>query len=513
MLKKLLLFTILFFSYNHCYGFGQWFDDSTRNRVSQPVYYRLGNKPAQTHEISVSSKLPGEILDSVNENINTYSKELEELEAYIPHVEQLIENTAKNEGKNADFSNCNGEIKGLKNRKKIVINKISYYENIRTSLTSGFVENQVLKERTEIEAEEKEKNRKARIDGIVQGIKTAINESLKKENLTKTGAFATLTTLGMISSYYGAKLGHKYLESLIGMPTLVRESNILGLKNTLKDFWSHKILGHPELQVKLEEVILNAQLKDLLSEFAIETKKSYLNGLPFRNSLFYGLPGTGKTMFAKRLAMFCDMDYAVLSGADFSQFKDGKAITELHKFFDWADHSKNGLIVFIDEADSFLKNRKNLSNEATNLVNAFLSRTGESSQKIMFVFATNHPEELDSAVLSRIHKKIKFTLPEFKERKQIINLYIKKYIIDDQKEIKRNGKKIINKINMSPEIDNYFISTIAQKMNGLSGRDIEQTISEMQIAAYNRGNGNLTREIVKQVVSRKIEEFNQEKSW
>lgn len=510
MFKKLLLFIVLFFSYNFCFGMGQWWNNTPGSRTSQPIYYSLGDKPGQAREVSVGGKKPGEMLDSINQNIDAYSNELRELEKYIPFVKQLVENKSKSEGiRNADFSNCNGEIKGLEKRLEIVREKINYYQNMRTSATSGFVKNQVLKEKIEIEEAKLNADRKAHAKRYLAGI----NEVLKKDNLTKTGAFVTLTTAGMISSYYTLKLGSSYAEALIGKPSLVRESNRLGFKKNIKDFWLHKILGRPEFPAKIEEVILDPELKNLLGQFAIETKKSYLNGLPFRNSLFYGLPGTGKTMFAKRLAMFCGMDYAILSGADFSQFRNGKAITELHKFFDWADKSKNGLIVFIDEADSFLRNRKNLDNEATNLVNAFLSRTGESSKKIMFVFATNHPEELDSAVLSRIHKKIKFTLPGLEERKQIINLYMRKYIIDDERVIKQNGKMIVNKINISSEIDNNFITTIAQKTNGLSGRDIEQVVSEMQIAAYNKGNGNLTKEIVNQVVTNKINEFNQEKSW
>lgn len=506
MLKKLLLFIVFSFSFNYCHSVGQWLNDLSGPNSSHNGKYRLINKPLQAHEISVSGKNLGNILDSIDKNIDVFGTELTELEKYLASARQEIENKS---GRNTDFSGCNGELRGLKKRLDIVKEKISYYENLRTSSTSGFVENQALKERIEIEREKLKEENKARTKRTL----AAINEVFRKENLTKTGTFAVLTTAGMISSYYAAKLGHGYIESLIGKPTLVRESNRLGLKKTLRNFWLHKILGRPECQAKIEEVILDPQLKNLLGEFAVETKKSYLNGLPFRNVLFYGVPGTGKTMFAKRLAMFCNMDYAILSGADFSQFQDGKAITELHKFFDWADNSKNGLIVFIDESDSFLRNRKNLDNQATNLVNAFLSRTGESSKKIMFIFATNHPEELDPAVLSRIHKKIKFTLPGLEERKQIINLYMKKYIIDDHRIIKQNGRNFINRINIAPGIDTNFITTIAQKTSGLSGRDIEQTISEIQIAAYNRGNGSLTTEIINQVVDQKIKEFNQEKSW
>ena len=71
---------------------------------------------------------------------------------------------------------------------------------------------------------------------------------------------------------------------------------------------------------------------------------------PFQNLLLHGPPGTGKTMFAKNLALNSGMDYAIMTGADVSPL--GKeSVTELHKLFDWSSSSSKGLVLFIDEAD------------------------------------------------------------------------------------------------------------------------------------------------------------------
>lgn len=502
MFKKNIFLFFCFISFNSnlftLNRFDEWLhvNQDNQKKDSYKNKYSLINQPLRAVEISISGRNLNDMQDIIGKNLDAFTVELTNLEKYIESVKKEIHDT-RSRGK--DFSSCDGEIKGLEVRLKVVREKISYYENLRKSSINGLIENQTLKERFDLDL--KKRNNE---------INTYFAHFFKKENLIKTSSLAVATVGGSIASYYALRLGFGQIESIIGKPMLVRESNRLGIKKTLNNFWKYKILGNPIVDAKIEDVILSPDLKNILSEFAIDTKNTHLNGLSFRNVLFYGAPGTGKTMFAKRLAKFCNMDYAILSGADFSQFNNGQAISELHKFFDWAQKSKNGLIVFIDESDSFLRDRKKLDNEATNLVNAFLSRTGEGLDKIMFVFATNYPQELDPAVLSRIHKKILFPLPGFNERIEIIRLYIKKYIVDDQRIIKENGIKVLKRINLSADINDIFINSLAQKTDGFSARSLEQMVSEMRIIAYNKGNGILTKEIANFVVNQKIAEFNQE---
>ena len=66
--------------------------------------------------------------------------------------------------------------------------------------------------------------------------------------------------------------------------------------------------------------------------------------------------GTGKTMAAKRLARTAGMDYAIMSGGDVAPLGSG-AVSQLHEMFDWAERSKRGLLLFVDEADAFLGRR------------------------------------------------------------------------------------------------------------------------------------------------------------
>lgn len=328
-----------------------------------------------------------------------------------------------------------------------------------------------------------------------------------KKNLTKTSFFGLITSLGLAGCYYGSKLLFNYLNAIIDRPSLVRESSRHDWKYQVKKMYYKKILGKSiKKEANLKEVILEEKMAHKLELLAEDTKKTRRNGLPYRHVLLYGLPGTGKTMFLRKLAEFCGMDYAILSGADFGQFKDGEDITELHKLFDWAEKSKKGLLIFVDEADAFLRDRRILNNQAKNLLNAFLTRTGTSSQKYMLVFATNYEDELDPAALSRINKKIYFPLPAFEERRKILDLYLNKYVTSDERSIKQGDTTITLNIKIDKRIDIEFLDDVTRRIKGFSGREIEQMVSEIRIAAYNIGDYVLTPEIFNDVVEEKIKE-------
>ena len=50
------------------------------------------------------------------------------------------------------------------------------------------------------------------------------------------------------------------------------------------------------------------------------------------------------------------MDYAILTGADVAPL-GSNSVHELHKVFDWANTSRRGMIIFVDEADAFFRKR------------------------------------------------------------------------------------------------------------------------------------------------------------
>jgi ATPase family AAA domain-containing protein 3A/B len=143
--------------------------------------------------------------------------------------------------------------------------------------------------------------------------------------------------------------------------------------------------------------------------------------------------GTGKTLWAEKLAQEAKMDFAIMSGPSFDQFIPGEAIQEIKLLFNWVHAQKNGVLLFIDEADSFLEDRATLHPHRVSVLNEWINQTGTESQKFMCVYETNRPEVLDPAIQSRVSTSIEFESPGEAELLKLLQLYVKKYVTDNRK--------------------------------------------------------------------------------
>ncbi len=75
------------------------------------------------------------------------------------------------------------------------------------------------------------------------------------------------------------------------------------------------------------------------------------------------------------MARTSGLDYAIMSGGDVAPL-GGNAVTQLHSMFDWAETSRKGLLLFIDEADAFLGRRSGNQSEASMLRPSMAGRRG-----------------------------------------------------------------------------------------------------------------------------------------
>ncbi len=123
------------------------------------------------------------------------------------------------------------------------------------------------------------------------------------------------------------------------------------------------------------------------------------------NLLFWGLPGTGKTEFAKHLARSLDKPLQIHRMSDLQSMYLGETEKKIAKAFREAEVAK--AILFLDEADSLIVDRSlaTRSWEASQ-TNEFLTQI-ENFHGVC-ICCTNLLDRLDEAVLRRFTWKIKF---------------------------------------------------------------------------------------------------------
>lgn len=183
--------------------------------------------------------------------------------------------------------------------------------------------------------------------------------------------------------------------------------------------------------------------------------------------LLYGPPGCGKTMLAKALARESGACFINLHISTLTEKWYGDSNKLVAAVFSLARKLQPS-IVFIDEIDAVLGQRRSGEHEASGMVKAefmthwdgLASSTKQAgNQRICILGATNRIQDIDEAILRRMPKKFPVSLPNSSQRRQIFGITLAETKLDNAI------------VDGKPAFD---MSALVRASAGMSGSDIKE---------------------------------------
>jgi adenylate kinase family enzyme len=183
--------------------------------------------------------------------------------------------------------------------------------------------------------------------------------------------------------------------------------------------WNDIVLP-PDQVSQLREICFQAEYRHVVYDgWGFDQKLSLGKGL---NVLFFGAPGTGKTMAAEVIAHELRLD---LYRIDLSQVISkyiGETEKNLDRIFSAAENSN--AILFFDEADALFGKRSEVRDSHDRYANieiSYLLQKMEEYQGIS-ILATNLRQNLDEAFVRRLQIIVEFPFPDEEYRQRIWKL-------------------------------------------------------------------------------------------
>lgn len=208
----------------------------------------------------------------------------------------------------------------------------------------------------------------------------------------------------------------------VELNSIIKEQEIFELlkpKTTLDD-----VVLHPSTKEMLNSVMhqMDKTVSARLKEWGIKTKKGSIDA----KIIFYGHPGTGKTLTALSIAKTLKKEVISFDCSKILSMYVGESEKNVRKIFDSykeiVEKTKSEPILLLNEADQFLSGRTSGSTSGAEkmhnqMQNIFLEQI-ERFEGIL-IATTNLLENIDPAFSRRFDYKIKFEKPNDSQRIEI----------------------------------------------------------------------------------------------
>lgn len=139
-------------------------------------------------------------------------------------------------------------------------------------------------------------------------------------------------------------------------------------------------------------------------------------------ALFWGPPGTGKTWLSHCIAKAIGKELMVLSVGEIQSSMAGETNKNIEKAFKAAKEGDK--VLLLDEADSFVGDRKYLGMILSSEINTLLQQIEKFEGLV--ILTTNQIGNLDPALERRLNLIMEFKNPTLEERKQIWSILMPK---------------------------------------------------------------------------------------